>query len=119
MADTSIHKEERPVFLYDGAYYVRLHLEDIVYASSDRDQCELVMYDGTKHRLSYPLKHLVASLPENVFVRIHRQHIINIWHVERMSGSLIKMDNGIKLTLGKTYKEVLDNRFKIIAKCRN
>lgn len=107
----------KPVFLFNGTRGVRINLDDVVFVKADHVQCTVVMSDGREHQLSYPLGHLEPMLPGDSFVRIHRQYIINIWHMEMFIGACIKMDNGIKLSVGKTYANALDGRIMVISEC--
>lgn len=107
----------KPVFLFNGTRAIRINLADVVYAKAHHVQCILVMADGTHHQLPYPLGHLQNMLPQSAFVRIHRQYIINVWHMQMFIGSYIRMDNGDSLTMGKTYSNVLNAHIMVISQC--
>lgn len=104
----------KPTFLSNGTSMRRINLEDIVLASSDHHQCSIVMSDGTSFVVPCPLGELEETLPNHMFVRIHRQCIVNIWHIELLIGTIVLMDNGARLCVGKTFVGVLDDHICII-----
>ena len=114
----NVRIEERPVLLDNGERLSRIQLDSVVYIEADHKQCVIFMADGQSHRLSYPLGSLLPSLPP-VFVSVHRSYVINIWHVHSIYGTMIFMDNGVRLQMGKTYTvDALRNSFLIITRCR-
>jgi len=103
------------VMLNDGNKSVRVTLNNIVFISAEGRMCRLVMSDGSDQLVCCSISSLESVLSKDVFVRIHRQYIINIWHVRTSWGGFVEMDNGKGLNLGKTYRHSLDGKFLVIA----
>jgi len=75
--------------------YVKFHLEDKEYLVRES------------------LTHFIEKLDKNLFARIHRSHIVNIEHVRESfpsscgSDYFVILSNGIKLPVGRTYKDAV------------
>jgi len=68
----------------------------------------------TGHMLLTPntLKHLEERLPTGNFLRIHKSYLVNITHIERLSGNYVRV-GGRELPLGNTYRQDILRRLKI------
>jgi DNA-binding LytR/AlgR family response regulator len=51
------------------------------------------------------LKDLEAMLPRDQFIRIHRSYIISLAHIRSWSASEVEMGGGLRLPVGRVYKE--------------
>ena len=58
------------------------------------------------------LKELEDTLPPGKFIRIHKSYIVAIRHVETLEGNMIGI-GGHKLTVGSSYREKVNNLFRI------
>jgi DNA-binding LytR/AlgR family response regulator len=58
------------------------------------------------------LKELEDTLPPEKFIRIHKSYIVAIRHVETLEGNMIGI-GGHKLTVGSSYREKVNNLFRI------
>lgn len=96
-------KQDRPVFLNNGTCGEQIRLEDIVYARSKRNNCMVVMMNGDTHHLPLSLGMLEEMLDNCTFVRVHRQYIVNVWHIRSFIGNMLCMANHERLVVGKTY----------------
>lgn len=109
----------KPFMLYDGERYKRIEPNEIAYLEADHMKCYVHMCDGqTSYTLSAPLGNIEPLLPSDIFVRIHRRYIINIWHVQLVMGRLVRLDMGKSLTLGETYGRALENQFIVLGEKR-
>ena len=50
------------------------------------------------------MKHLIEQLPENMFMRIHRSHIIALGHIAEASRTSVRLDNGKTYPVGELYR---------------
>ncbi len=90
----------------------KIVLGDILYLESDRNYITVV----TKtQKLSYidSLKSWRGKLPEQQFIQIHKSYIINSGYVDKISGNELYINTN-RLPIGRTYKQELLKRLKIM-----
>lgn len=83
-------------------------INDIVRVEADRSYCFLCLSDGERMLVSKPLKDIEASLPENIFFRIHTTHLINMDYVKRYikeDGGYVLMNDGSTAPLARRRKQ--------------
>lgn len=122
----------KPWLVSDGYVKRRIAIEGIAYAEADRmystlafsTKCAKVDSAIAKSTgalapyemlsLACPLGALEKELPEEMFVRVSRSHIVNVWAVESVRGLSLTMRGGKVIHIGKTYADVLNERFHIL-----
>lgn len=89
-ADKKVYQVQYQDILYlEGlGSYVKFHLNDQVIITLER------------------LSNYEKSLPQNLFVRIHKSYIVNIKKIEVIEGNMVKI-NGQELPIGSVYKSNL------------
>lgn len=108
----------RPVFLNNGTMGIQIQLEDVVYARSKRNNCVVVMMNGDTHHLPLSLSALEELLDSRTFVRVHRQYIVNVWHVRSFIGNMLCMVNNERLVVGKTFVDDFNRSICILPRLR-
>lgn len=90
-----------------GVFFIKL--DEIVYAEADSNYSKLVLLDGNRFIISKTLKNLQQLLEESHFLRIHRQYIVNLNHVEHLdrTRSILTMVNKIELMIARNQKDKL------------
>jgi DNA-binding LytR/AlgR family response regulator len=53
-------------------------------------------------------------LPEHEFVRIHRSYVVNLQMIDSLTRTEVTMDDNAILPIGKTYRQNLFGRFKLL-----
>lgn len=105
--------QEKPWLVSDGYTKTRIDLNEVEYVEAERMYCTLHMADGVKrYTLSRPLCQL--EMPEEMFVRVSRSHVIHIWHVRQWAGRSLTMDSGTVIRIGEQYLKGLEERFCIV-----
>ena len=123
-------RSTKPWLLSDGYAQRQIDVEAIVYAQADGMYSMLVI---TRHisrvnargeiiatddkeviSLSSPLCAIESVLPEEIFVRVSRSYVINIWKIKAIHGNTLSMSTGEYIHIGETYRHALDGRFNII-----
>jgi len=96
-ADKKIHKYYySDIFLIEGCgNYVKIH------ANAEKP---IMVLDK--------LSELQEKLPKDQFVRVHKSYIVNISHIDRIEGNLIRI-NETGIPLSSTYKSNLDTIIKL------
>lgn len=115
--------QEKPWLVSDGYVKRRIAIEGIAYAEADR-MYSILHGKGIGNpiagkneetlSLACPLGTLEKELPEEMFVRVSRSHIVNVWAVESVRGLSLTMRGGKVIHIGKTYAHQLDERFHIL-----
>lgn len=104
------------VFVRCGDKLVKLAIDSIVFAHTDsKNHCSIVISDGRKLSVRYSITGLLKVLDEDFFIQTHRSYIIN-WHkVECLyeRDQIIKIQD-YHIPIGRTFKEKLYNKIKII-----
>jgi DNA-binding LytR/AlgR family response regulator len=85
----TVNVDTRKIVYVEGwSEYIKIHL-------SDSDAPVVVLYS---------LKKLIEQLPADRFMRIHRSYIIALAHIAEASRSNVRLDNGVTLPVGESYR---------------
>lgn len=91
------------IFIKTGSDFLKLEIASIQYVKSLGDYTQVFTPNG-KHLVSYPLKYWSEHLPSKYFCQIHKSSVVNIRHIERVSGNQVFIQREV-LTIGRTYKD--------------
>ncbi len=91
------------IFIKTGNDFLKLEIAAIQFIKSLGDYTQIFTTSG-KHLVSYPLKYWSENLPTKYFCQIHKSSVVNIRHVEKVSGNQLFIQQET-LTIGRTYKE--------------
>jgi len=91
-----------------------IDLNDIIYAEADSNYSTLVLTGNKSFVVSKTLKDLQYLLEESHFLRIHRQYIINLNHVQQLdrTRSVLTMVNKAELAVARNQKDKLIEMYK-------
>lgn len=87
--------------------YTRLLYSQVVYIESMGDFCRICTTEGKIHIVLVSLKNIETQLPEDSFVRVQKQFIINIHHIRTITTDTIEMTNGHEVLYSTYYKQKL------------
>jgi two-component system, LytTR family, response regulator len=95
---------------------VSLRADDIVRVSAD-DKSVLVATRSGQHRVRQTLTAFEERLSPERFVRVHRSELVNLGHVERLTGSthgdgILVMRDGSAVVLSRTCRAAFLARFR-------
>ena len=95
----------RKIVARSGADYVLLDTEEVLAFQAER---ELVWIVTAKQRLlaTQPLCGIEERLPANLFQRVHRNALVNVSHIRKMSALssqrwLITLSNALQIVVSK------------------
>ena len=99
-------KEANPILHFKADYHsVSIDVRRIVYVESMSEYIRIFLDDSdTPIIVLYSLKHLIGQLPADRFMRIHRSFIISLDHIVEASRTGVRLDNGIALPVGESYR---------------
>jgi two-component system, LytTR family, response regulator len=96
----------------EGVVFVEL--KNILYCEADDNYTRFFLANGQKHLVSKTLRDIQEILEERNFLRISRQHLINLDHIAKFmkgEGSYVIMTDGTSLNVSRTQKDKLIERF--------
>ncbi len=108
-ADDTFQKITLPT----GNAYEIVNIKDIIRCEADASYTHFHLVGGKKLMVSASLKHYEDLLPENDFIRIHHQHLINMNHVARylkQDGGYAVMSDGTQIEVSRRKKETFMDR---------
>lgn len=98
---------EEYVFIKENNNHIKLNLGDILYIESLGDFSKLSIVGGKSHMALISLKNLEKQLPAHLFMRVHKQYIVNTLHIKNISVSDIKLSNNTLIPISISYKQAL------------
>ncbi len=87
--------------------YTRLLYNQVVYIESMGDFCRICTTESKIHIVLVGLKNIETQLPEDSFIRVQKQFIINIHHIRTITSDTIEMTNGHEVLYSAYYKQQL------------
>lgn len=90
------------MFIKTGTDFQKIEIATIQFIKSIGDYTQVFTKTG-KHLVSHPLKYWLERLPNKHFCQIHKSYLINVLHIDKVSGNLVYM--GMEhLPIGRTFK---------------
>lgn len=87
----------------------RIELRSIVQLTAKDNGVNIELVDGEVFWIDERLSKILAELPDELFVRVHRSHVINRIFVEEYSNKEVTLKTGKTVKISKTYKDnILD-----------
>ncbi len=96
-------------FIKENNTHIKLNMGDVLYIESMGDFSKIVTISNKSHMVLISLKNLEKQLPENLFIRVHKQYIINVLHIKNISVSDIKLSNNLLIPVSIAYKQALQD----------
>jgi two-component system, LytTR family, response regulator len=96
----------------DGVIFVEL--KNILYCEADDNYTRFFVTNGQKYLVSKTLRDIQETLEERNFLRVSRQHLINLDHIAKFmkgEGSYVVMSDGASITVARSQKDKLVERF--------
>jgi len=103
------------MFVPQNGRYMEIRYQDIGWLEASGSYCYIHLRENEKVIVEHSLSRLNAKLPPEVFVRIHRLYIVNIYAAKGFIGNVLLIRNH-RLTIGRTYRDKVSSMFTEI-KC--
>lgn len=91
-------------------------LNKLMQCESDNNYTRLILESGEKLLISKTLKSIENKLPEDQFIRLHNQHIVNISFIKKYSksdGGFFELNNGTKVPISRYKKDQVLKQLKL------
>lgn len=98
-------KPSETLFLNVDKTFHKIQFQDIYYVESERNYLTVV---STQQKLSFiaSLRTWKEKLPENQFIQIHKSFVINVKHVDKITGNEVYIHDK-RIPIGRTFKAKL------------
>ncbi|AKA35785.1 MAG: DNA-binding response regulator [Muricauda sp.] len=92
------------IYIKSGYEHIKIEIGDIHHIASATDYTEVIT-QNKKYLSNESLLFWLERLPNNLFYRIHKSHIINSKKIEKIVGNQVHLVDGAKVPIGRAYKE--------------
>lgn len=94
-----------------GSYVI--NVIDILKVDAAEGNSLIILKNKTNFLLSKTLKYCESILPPNLFLRVHKSHIINLTEVYFVGSKFIQLNNGEKIPINKNSRKIIINKFHL------
>lgn len=91
-------------FIKSGYDLIKVNSNDILCIKSGDDYTEIITSDKT-HLSSESLKYWLTKLKACYFYQVHKSYIVNMSHLQKVSGNQIFLNNGVIVPIGRAFKK--------------
>ena len=91
------------LFVKSGVDFQKIEIPTIQFIKSLGDYTQVFTRDR-KHIITQPLKYWIERLPAEYFCQIHKSCVINVPHIQKVSGSQVYIGKEV-LPIGRTFRE--------------
>lgn len=102
----TITQAEEYIFVRETPDLVKVRFDEIAYIESMGEFSKIFTVSDKKHITLVSLKNLEAQLPQTIFMRVHKQYMINCNNISAIGNNDVTINN-TKIPLGSTYKQPL------------
>ena len=96
-------------FIKENNGHTKLNMGDVLYIESMGDFSKILISGSKSHIVLISLKNLEKQLPEKLFMRVHKQYIVNLLHIKSISASDIKLGNHTNIPISSAYRHALEH----------
>lgn len=83
---------------------VKVVLDEVLHIESSGNYSKIVLLDRKCNLVHISLNKLMASLPKDRFVRVHKSFIVNTNHIQSLDGNMLTMSDGSQIQMGASYR---------------
>lgn len=106
---SNVQKTQNDIFIKKGNNLVKLSYEDIIWIES-MENYVLVATTKEKIVVHFTLKAILQKLPADIFLQVHRSHIVNLNKIDTIRRSSLVIREGTMeqdVPVGKSYRDQL------------
>lgn len=101
--------EREYAFIWRHEDFLKVPLDDIERIEAAGSYSTIHLTDKRKLTVCFNISHIMQGLPAAKFVRVHRSHIVNLFHVESMIGNSLRIGSE-SIPIGREYGKKLYKR---------
>ncbi|MCO5229823.1 MAG: LytTR family transcriptional regulator DNA-binding domain-containing protein [Chitinophagales bacterium] len=100
------------IFIKQNQQYINVPIKDIIAISSMRDYIQIYTKEKITPYIHYAsLYKFKEKLPSELFVQIHRSHIINVQYIEKANANIVTVGN-LNFPISRNYKPNIKEKIK-------
>ncbi len=107
---TNTKTEGEHLFVKNGHNYTQVNFNTILYIRAEGDYTELHQ-ENERLVTNNSIKYWEEQLVNRNFFRIHKSYMVNVNHIQAVSGNVIRLTNQAEIPIGRKYKEDFHSRF--------
>lgn len=112
---SNVKKNDDFLFIKTEYKIVRINFNDIKYIEGMREYVRIHLLNEKPVMTLASLKKLEDSLPDNLFMRVHRSYIVNLNHITTIERNRIVYDEKVYIPVSEQYnsafKKYIDTKF--------
>lgn len=106
--DTSPISEDY-FFIKEAQNFLKINTKDVLYIESMGDFSKIHTVQKKAHIILVGMKNIEMQLSTKIFLRVHRQYIVNLQHIEMVKQAEIQLTGNNMIPISNSFKEVLLN----------
>ncbi len=107
VSDAPTDEKDNYFFIREATTLTRLQFQDVAYIESKGDFSKVYTLGDKSHLTLVSLKNLEASLPSAMFLRVHKQYIINLTHISTIGQEELVLDGRFSVPLSASFRQTL------------
>lgn len=100
-----IHQSRDYLFIKSEYRIIRINFKDIKYIESKREYVKIYLEGNEPITSLMSMKKMEETLPENIFMRVHRSFIVNLDKITIVERNRIVFDNKVYIPISENYGE--------------
>lgn len=100
-----IHQSRDYLFIKSEYRIIRINFKDIKYIESKREYVKIYLEGNEPIKSLMSMKKMKETLPENIFMRVHRSFIVNLDKITIVERNRIVFDNKVYIPISENYGE--------------
>lgn len=100
-----IHQSRDYLFIKSEYRLIRINFKDIKYIESKREYVKIYLEGNEPIKSLMSMKKMEETLPENIFMRVHRSFIVNLDKITIVERNRIVFDNKVYIPISENYGE--------------
>ena len=109
--DWELNHRPKNVFLQKGSRSLNLPLNSILWAETSGNHNIRILLEDREEEFPISLSELEGLLPSGQFIRCHNSYVVSMEHVREFKKSILYMDNGSELPVGRKYYKRFQEAF--------
>ncbi|MBP9186232.1 MAG: response regulator transcription factor [Bacteroidia bacterium] len=101
------NKTEDYIFIRETPDLVKIKFDEVAYIESMGEFSKIYTLFDKQHITLVSLKNLELQLPETIFMRIHKQYIVNLKNISAIGASEVTLNDTFKIPISLTHKQAL------------
>ena len=100
-----IHQSRDYLFIKSEYRIILINFKDIKYIESKREYVKIYLEGNEPIKSLMSMKKMEETLPENIFMRVHRSFIVNLDKITIVERNRIVFDNKVYIPISENYGE--------------